>query len=87
MAEIRVTYDRDSRAAYIYLAAGPVVRTREVVDNRVWADFDAHGSVVGFEAIEIDAVDFPGLLEAMQETLNSGAAGLGAKGERLLHIA
>ncbi len=67
---MRVTYDADVDAAYIYLAAeipaGGVARTVPVdpreIDGMINLDFDAEGRLVGIEVLDASRFLSPQLL-------------------------
>lgn len=53
---MKVTYDAESRAAYIYLSGDEddtISRTQEV-SSHVLADLDTHGRVMGVELLDVD---------------------------------
>ena len=61
MKSVRVTYDVDADAAYIYLQAipaGGVERTIpvELANGEVSLDFDARGKLIGIEILGAGAV-------------------------------
>lgn len=50
---MRITYDRQAQAAYIYLSDALVITTRRISDV-VLVDLDADANVVGIELLDVD---------------------------------
>jgi uncharacterized protein YuzE len=51
---MKVTYDAEARAAYIYLSDSPV-RGGQNVTDQVTVDLDKDGNAVGIELLDVDA--------------------------------
>lgn len=51
---MKITYDAEARAAYIYLSDSPVQGGQNVTDQ-VTVDLDKDGNAVGIELLDVDA--------------------------------
>ncbi|MFG3441580.1 DUF2283 domain-containing protein [Nonomuraea sp. NPDC047897] len=52
---MRLSYDLDADALYIYISDAPVTKTVEI-DDETMVDLDSNGELVGIEVITIDRI-------------------------------
>ena len=58
---MRIEYDREAKALYLYVAEGEHVRAVEVEPLKIYPDVDAEGRILGIEFLSWDA--FPQYIE------------------------
>lgn len=58
--------NKNIRAVYVHLTEKSIETTKEVLKNKVYADFDRDGYLVGFEFIEPLNVEINGELSNVQ---------------------
>jgi uncharacterized protein YuzE len=58
---MRIEYDREAKALYLYVAEGEHARAVEVEPLKIYPDVDAEGRILGIEFLSWDA--FPQYIE------------------------
>ncbi|MDQ3964843.1 MAG: DUF2283 domain-containing protein [Actinomycetota bacterium] len=54
---MRIEYDREAKAVYLYVAEGEHARTVEVEPLRIYVDVDAEGRTLGIEFLSLHAFE------------------------------
>lgn len=54
---------KNPKTAYIYLRTDKVETTKEILNGKIYADFDAEGNIVGFEFLDPLKVELDGVVQ------------------------
>ena len=49
---MKITYDKDVDAMYIYLKKGKIAKTLSIEEGNVFADVDKKGGIIGLEILD-----------------------------------